>query len=354
MTARDKIVAPIADHEAVDMPITAEEQRAWLSQVSEETIDPDRPIIDPHHHMWVESGLPQYLLDDLWEDTQSGHNVTKTVFMECGAQYRNAGADHLRPVGETEFVATAARASRGQGKAEISGIVAHCDLMQAEGTIREVCAAHEEAGDGLFRGIRHGGAHDPDKVVRWGNATTIPNIFAEPAFRRGVALLGELGLTYDSWHYHFQNSEFAELARAAPDTVVVLDHFGSPIGVGPYKREEVFGAWQKDIADIASCANVVAKIGGLAMPPNGFGWHERATPATSDELVAAQRDYYLHTIDCFGVDRCMFESNFPVDKLSLSYHVYWNAMKKLTADFSDSDKHALFYGTAARVYRVDA
>ena len=135
---------------------------------------------------------------------------------------------------------------------------------------------------------------------------------------------------------------------------MVLDHFGSPVGVGPYadKRAEIFEAWKQDIAEIAACDNVVAKIGGLAMPPNGFGWHRRETPATSDELVAAQREYYLHTIDCFGPHRCMFESNFPVDKLSLSYHVYWNAMKKIAADFSDNEKDDMFFGTASRIYKL--
>ena len=336
------------------MALTAAEQKAWLDQVQEEIIEPDRRIVDPHHHMWRESGLPPFLLEDLWADTQSGHNIEKTVFMECGAEYKSDGPEHLRPVGETEFVTAAAQASRGQGKAEIAGIVAHIDLTQDAAIIAEVCDAHHAASDGLFRGIRHGGAHDPDKVARWGDATPYADLYERDAFRRGVALLGERGLTYDTWHYHFQNKAFAELARSAQGTVMVLDHFGSPVGVGPYaeKRAEIFEAWKQDIAEIAACDNAVAKIGGLAMPPNGFGWHRRETPATSDELVAAQRDYYLHTIDCFGPHRCMFESNFPVDKLSLSYHVYWNAMKKIAADFSDSEKDDMFFGTASRIYKL--
>ena len=339
------------------MALKTAEQKAWLDQVKEEIIEPDRPIVDPHHHMWrsvAGDGLPPFLLEDLWADTGSGHNVVKTVFMECGSEYKTDGPEHLRLVGETEFVTAAALASRGQGKAEIAGIVAHADLTQDEGIIREVCAAHEEAGQGLFRGIRHGGAHDPDRVTYWGDATTMPDLYQQEGFRKGVALLGKLGLSYDTWHYHFQNKAYADLARSAPDTVMVLDHFGSPVGVGPYadKRAEIFSEWKQDFADIAACENVVAKIGGMAMPPNGFGWHSRATPASSDEFVVAQRDYYLHAIDCFGPERCMFESNFPVDKMSLSYHVYWNAMKKICADFSDSDKDMLFRGTAARVYKL--
>ena len=339
------------------MALTTAEQKAWLNQVIEPIVDPAREIVDPHHHMWrgvVGGSLPPFLLEDLWDDTESGHNIKKTVFMECGTEYHTTGPAHLYPVGETEFVTAAAQASRGQGKAEIAALVAHTDLTQDPALIREVLDAHAAASKGLFRGIRHGGAHDADHVTGWLNATPISDLYQQPAFRRGVALLGELGLTYDTWHYHFQNEDYLALAQASPNTLMVLDHFGSPVRVGPFadKIDEVFDQWKKDILAISRCDNVVAKIGGLAMPCNGYGWEEGATPPTSDEVVAAQRDYYLYAIDCFGPQRCMFESNFPVDKMSLSYQVYWNAMKKLTADFSEADKHALFSGTATRVYKL--
>ncbi len=336
------------------MALTATEQKIWLDQVQEEIIEPDRPIVDPHHHLWRESAFPTYLLEDLWTDTESGHNIVQTVFMECGAEYLADGPRHLQSVGETAFVAQAARDSRGQGRAEIAGIVAHTDLTQDPGLIREALAAHEAAGDGLFRGIRHAGAHDPTESLRWDDATPHAELFARDDFRAGVALLGELGLTYDSWHYHFQNDAFTSLAQACPGTTIVLDHFGTPVAIGDYegKLAEVFEDWKRGIEAMAKCANVVVKIGGLAMPPNGFGWNRRDLPATSDEVVLAQRDYYRHTIDCFGPERCMFESNFPVDKLSLSYHVYWNAMKKIAADFSEDEKDAMFRGTASRVYRL--
>jgi L-fuconolactonase len=134
----------------------------------------------------------------------------------------------------------------------------------------------------------------------------------------------------------------------------VLDHFGTPLGVGAYagQRDNNFSTWQRDIADIAKCPTVVAKLGGLAMPDNGFGWDQRATPASSDELVAAQARYYHHAIECFGPARCMFESNFPVDKRSLPYGSYWNAMKKLAARYSADEQHAMFFGTAEKVYRL--
>jgi predicted TIM-barrel fold metal-dependent hydrolase len=326
---------------------------AWLDLVVEPIVEQERPIVDPHHHLWRRPEFGSYLLPELWADTGSGHNIEKTVFVECRASYRDSGPDHLKPVGETEFVAAiAAESKRRKGHAVIAGIVAHADLTRSD--VEDVLDAHEDAGKGLFRGIRHSGAHDPHR-----GALTIPGrapagLYEDAAFRKGVALLGRRGLTYDTWHYHHQNGTYAALARVTPGTTMILDHFGTPLGVGPYadRREAIFAQWKTDIAEIARCPNVVAKLGGLAMPDNGFGWDKRQKPATSDELVEAQRSYYLHTIDCFGPERCMFESNFPVDKHSLSYAVLWNALKKIAAGFSESEKHAMFYGTAARVYRL--
>ena len=331
---------------------------AWLEQVLEPIIDPEREIVDPHHHLWRRPGF-DYVLDDLWADTGSGHNIVRTVFVECRAEYRTAGPEHLRCVGETEFVAGIAQASArragsgSNGRAVISGIVAHADLTDTD-HLDEVLDAHEVAGEGLFRGIRHAGARDPHPEALFIPGRAPEGLYGRSDFRRGVARLGERGYSYDTWHYHHQNGAFAELARSVPGTTLVLDHFGTPLGVGPYagKRSEIFAAWKEDIAAIAACPNVVAKLGGLAMPDNGFGWNTRPTPATSDELVAAQQDYYLHAIDAFGPDRCMFESNFPVDKWSLSYHVYWNGMKKIAARFNEQEQTAMFSGTANRIYRL--
>lgn len=326
----------------------------WLASVREDILDPARPIVDPHHHLWEKPSVwGTYLLDDLWADTQSGHNVVKTVFVECRANYREDGPAHLRPLGETAFVAGVAAASaQAAGKARIAGIVAHADLTLGA-QLDELLVQHEALGQGLFRGIRHAGPYDDTGALmnagrRW------PCPYGDEAFRAGVRRLGELGHTYDTWHFHHQNRAYLELARAAPGTTMVLDHFGTPLGVGPYasQRAEILAQWKQDIADIARCPNVVAKLGGMAMPDNGFGWHTRERPADSDEFVAAQREYYLHTIDCFGPERCMFESNYPVDRMSISYPVLWNAFKKIAASFSEAEKDALFHGTASRVYRL--
>lgn len=327
-------------------PGTAE----WLDQAPESVVEPDLPIVDPHHHLWPAGGAGPYGLADLHADTVAGHRVEQTVFVECRAAYRADGPVELAPVGETEFVAgEAARDPRQL----IRGIVAHADLRSPN--LDAVLDAHEAAGRGLLRGIRDALSHarEPHESIV-GDAPA--GLYRDRAFRAGVARLGARGLLYESWHYHYQNRELVELAHAAPSTMMVLDHFGTPLGVGPYagERAEIFVQWKTDIAELARCDNVVAKLGGLAMPCNGFAWHTAQRPPTSDELIAAQARYYLHTIECFGPERCMFESNFPVDRQSLSYRTLWNAFKKMTTEFSRSERATMFSGTARHVYRLTA
>jgi predicted TIM-barrel fold metal-dependent hydrolase len=318
-------------------------------------IDPTRKIIDPHHHLWQRPDFGSYMLPDLWRDTGAGHAVEKTVFIECRAFYRSDGPAELRSVGETEAVARIAAQSRdAEGPhAIIAGIVAHADLTLRDG-LEDVVLAHREASEGLLRGFRHSGARDAEPAALSIPGRGLPDQYALADFRRGVQLLGKLGLSYDTWHYHHQNAAYLDLVRAVPDTLCVLDHFGTPLGVGRFadQREPIFEQWKKDIAEIARCPNVYAKLGGLAMPDNGFGWDKRGRTASTAELLQAQRRYYMHAIECFGVERCMFESNFPVDKLSIGYVELWNAFKLMVQDFSESEKHALFYGTAERVYRL--
>jgi L-fuconolactonase len=335
---------------------------AWLSQVREDIIDPQRPIIDPHHHLWPTDWRKAYLLEDFWRDTGSGHRIEKTVFVECHASYLEGGPEELKALGETEFVAGIAKTSRetrgkalGGTGAIVAGFVGHANLTLDSAALQDLLKAHVEKSQGLFRGIRHAGARDANP-----KALSIPGraperLYADPRFRAGVALLGALGFSYDTWHYHHQNLAYLELVQATPGTQFILDHFGTPLGVGEYagRRNEIYAQWKLDIARIAQCPNVVAKLGGLAMPDCGYGWDIRNRPASSDELVSAQQDYYHHAIACFGPERCMFESNFPVDKRSVSYAVYWNAMKKIAAKYSESEQHAMFYGTAERIYRLE-
>lgn len=324
----------------------------WLSKQREDVIDPGREIVDPHHHLWPRPHL-SYDLEELWSDTQDGHNVTATVFMECGSAYRTEGPEHLRPVGETEFVTAASeRAAQSPEKAQIAAIIAHADLRRED--LDTILDAHADAAKGRFRGIRHAGACDPNPEALSIAGRAPPGLYADPDFRRGVARLGERGLTYDTWNYHHQIRDFTALARAVPGTKMILDHFGTPLGVGRYagKRSEIFARWKDDIAEVAERPNVYAKLGGMAMPDNGFGWNTREMPPSSDEFVAAQAAWYHHAIKCFGPERCMFESNFPVDRLSISYRTLWNGLKKIAADYPEAAQAAMFAGTARKVYKL--
>ena len=331
------------------------DRNQWLAKVQEEILEPDLPICDPHHHLWDRSEN-RYLLDELLSDVGSGHNVVSTVFMECMSMYRARGLAAMRPVGETEFVngIAAMSASGLYGKSQIcASIVGFADLTLGP-AVGEVLDAHVSA-TSRFRGIRHASGWDSDEGIRNSHTNPPEGLLAQEAFREGFVELGVRGLTFDAWLYHTQIPELTDLARAFPDQPIIVDHFGGPLGIGQHdgRREEIFAQWKIDVTELAKCKNVIAKLGGIVMPLNGFGFHKRDAPPTSDEIVDATGEYYLYMIECFGPTRCMFESNFPVDKQSCSYHVLWNAFKKISKDFSDADKAALHHDTAVRVYRVE-
>ncbi len=326
----------------------------WLDQVQEPIIEPERAICDPHHHLW-DNVRSRYLLDELLADTNSGHNVVSTVFVECGAMYRAAGPEALRPVGETEFVNGVAAMSASGGYGDMracAGIVGYADLTLGR-AVGEVLDAHLAASP-RFRGIRHAAGWDASPDIRNSHTNPSEHLLLDARFRKGFAELAPRGLSFDAWLYHGQIPELTDLARVFPDTTIIFDHFGGPLGIGPYasKREEVYRKWRTDVAELARCENVYAKLGGIVMPINGFGFHKRGVPANSDELVAASGRYHTHAIDCFGVRRAMFESNFPVDKASCSYAVLWNAFKKLVIDASEDEKNWLFHDSAVSAYRL--
>lgn len=327
----------------------------WHALVQEEILDPDRRICDPHHHLWDHPGN-RYLLDELLADIGSGHNVVSTVFVECMSMYRAGGPEAMRSVGETEFVngIAAMSASGRYGPARVAaGIVGFADLSLGDDVV-PVLEAHIAAAPARFRGIRHAAGWHESPGIRNSHTNPPRGLLGDPQFRRGYRYLPRFGLTFEAWLYHPQLGELVDLARAHPEVTIVLDHFGGPLGIGPYagRRDEVYEAWKQDIDALAACPNVVAKLGGINMPINGFGWDKRPLPPTSEELAAATRHYYDRTIDRFGPARCMFESNFPVDRVSCSYSVLWNAFKRIAAAYSEEDKSAMFHGTAARVYRL--
>ena len=324
---------------------------AWINQVREEALEPNLPICDAHHHLWLDKGHTgwPYLLDDLHRDTSAGHNIKQTVFLECHAEYRKAGPPHLRSVGETEFVAALAEQSARSGQAEIAAIMGNADVSLGD-AVEEVLLAHESAGRGRFRGVRYITAQDDHPPLAMGASAAMD----DAEYLEGVRRVGAMGYTYDAMVYYPQLAGLVDVARACPDTPIVINHLGCILGTGPYKnrREEILGFWRTQMAVLAKCPNTYLKLGGIGMPMMGYRWDKQDIPPGSEALAAPWREPIQYVIDQFGASRCMFESNFPVDKRGAGYVVLWNAYKRIAAEYSADDKRDLFHDTAARAYRI--
>ena len=332
--------------------------KAWLARrPTEAPLEPDLPIIDPHHHFWDAPHRGRYFLPDLLADIGGGHKIVATVFIECQAMHRKAGPAEMAPVGEVEFVngIAAMSASGNYGPCRVAeAIIGYVDLRLGA-RVRDVLEAEIAAGNGRFRGIRQGASWDGDEAIgKFASRAVPPHLVRDPTFRQGFAQLAKLGLSFESWQYHPQLSDAIDLARAFPDTTIILDHVGGVLGVGSYsgRRPEILASWRNDIKELAKCPNVNVKLGGIGMTSFGFEFHERDIPPSSEELAAAWRQYIEPCIEAFGVNRCMFESNFPPDKQSGGYTELWNAFKRITSGTSAAEKTALYSGTAAQVYRL--
>lgn len=316
-------------------------------------LDAEAPIIDCHHHLWDRKGqtyLSQQFLADV-----SGHNLISTVYVECLNSYRETGEARLRPIGETEFVIYESDLPRRNvlaAKGLCDGIVGFADLSLGL-EVETVLAAHVHAGKGRFRGVRYATAYDPDPGIH-SAYDTWPNMLNEPGIIEGARVLGRWNLSLDTWVYFHQIEEVAALADACPETRIILNHCGGPIGIASYKgrRAEVFAAWESSVKDLATRENVTLKFGGLAMALAGFAWHRMERPPTSEELADAWRPYFEACVATFGPSRMMFESNFPVDRTGCSYATLWNAFKRLSAGGSQSERKDLLARTAAKIYRI--
>lgn len=342
------ISAQISSHLAI--------REEWLGRRREDPLDPALPIVDPHHHLIDRPESGTYLMPDLLKDIGSGHNIVATVYLEWLSMYRTAGPEEMRPVGEIEFAngVAAMSASGGYGKPRLcAGIVGHADLMLGA-RVAEVLEAMIAVGGGRFRGIRYIASSDPDQA-QWGATFVRPQgLLLDKRVREGFAQLAPLGLSFDAWAFHPQLGDVVDLARAFPATPIVMNHVGGPIGLGRYKgkRDEVFADWSARIRELAACPNVHVKLGGLGMKMFGFDFHEGELPPSSEQLAAAWRPYVETCIAAFGPSRAMFESNFPVDKGSYGYGVFWNACKRLAQGASAAEKADLFHDTASRFYRL--
>lgn len=343
--------------------------------MAEDIIDPDRPIIDPHHHLWdrrpvmhllanppahpfehISYRKGHYLLDQLLEDTGTGHNIVATVYLECRSMYRADGPAEMKPVGETEFVngiaAMAASGLYGRTLA-CAGIVGTAELLMGE-EVGRVLDAHIAAGGRRFKGIRRTTSHDADRDVLGPLHRNPPGVMMSEEFRRGFAELGRRGLSFDAWLLEPQLPELIDLAARFPETPIVLDHVGTPLGYAGYagKLTERFPIWRENIRTLARCPNVHVKLGGLAMPFCNFPSMLSSPRAPSGQLAREWGPYVETCIEAFGARRSMFESNFPVDEVSCDYPTLWNALKLIVRNASEDEKHELFFGTANRFYRL--
>ena len=333
----------------------------WLALTPEPTLEPDLPICDPHHHFWDfrNERIPyqRYLLHELADDINSGHNVRSTVFVEARAMYRADGPQEMRPVGEVEFVQGLAAASAsglyGPGRAA-AAIVGNANLNLGE-RVEPVLEALQAASPNRFRGIRHSVTWDPHPEIENTATHNTEGMLASDSFRTGARVLARMGFSLEGWMYFPQLPELADFARAVPDLTIILNHIGGLLRVGPYgnRDDEVMATWRSGIAAVAECPNVNMKLGGIGMPRTGFDWHARNEPIGSEELAESMGPLMNYCIEQFGPNRCMFESNFPVDKVSYSYNVMYNAFKRLSRDYSATERAAMFHDAAARVYRID-
>jgi predicted TIM-barrel fold metal-dependent hydrolase len=330
----------------------------WLALTQEPTLEPELPICDPHHHFWDfrTERIPyqRYLLHELVADVTCGHNVRSTVFIEARAMYRMDGPEELRPIGEVEFVQglAAASASGLYGPCRAAAAIVGRANLNLGDRLQPVLEALRAASPNRLRGIRHTVTWDPHPEV--GNREQ-EGVLATAAYRAGARVLARMGLSLDTGVCFPQLPELAAFAQALPELTIILNHLGGLTRVGPYanRDDEVLATWRRGIAAVAACPNVHLKLGGIGMPRLGFDWHERPTPIGSEELAQAIAPLMTYCIEQFGPNRCMFESNFPVDKVSFSHHVLFNAFKRLSQGYSAAERAALFHDTAARVYRID-
>ena len=335
------------------------EKEKWLSLNKEDALEPDMPICDPHHHLWdfkENFTQPTYLLPDILKDVNSGHNIVSTVFIECGAMYNPQNSISKNVILEAEFVnGIAAMSESGlYGKTKIAaGIVGSAPLLIGKKVI-DILDRLMSISPERFKGIRSQAAMHPDGTIPESRARPPEGVYINEKFQEGFAELAPRNLSFEAWCYHPQIPQLIELAKKFTDTTIIFNHFGGPLGIGSFKNkhEEVYEFWKQNIKELSKCKNVFAKLGGIAMKINGYEWHKNSLPPSSDELLNKTKNYYETSLEYFGAERCMFESNFPVDKLSCSYVNLWNSFKKLTKNYSKNDRALLFHDTASKIYKL--
>ena len=341
------------------MPRSTAELLKWHgSAPGEEALEPELAVVDPHIHLFGEvTDIHYYRLGDFGRDLAGGHNVVKTVYVEAFEPgWHKTGPEQLRPVGEVETIVkgTATPLPTRHGHCEVAaGIVAHADLTLGY-AVAEVLQAHALAAQGRLRGVRQMIARDDGLVGRFIKEMPRKHLLMDTKFRAGFSQLQSHGLSFDLWGFHHQLEELIQLVDSFPETSVVLDHVGGLLGIGEYRSDQnaVFAHWKGLLRQLAARPNVSVKVGGMGTPHSGFGFEHQPRPATSAQLARAWQPLIDTCVDTFGTKRCMFESNFPVDKQSCGYVELWNAFKLATRSMSPDERNDLFFGTACRVYRL--
>lgn len=326
----------------------------WLALHKEEVLDPELPIVDPHHHLWDRTA--PYLATELANDLRCGHNIRSTVYIECSFAYRADGDPRFACLGEVEYAngvaALFASGYYGQVRA-CAGIVGNVDLSLGA-SAEEVLLRCLALAPARFRGIRQMAAWDQSPEVNVLMRPPKRDLLTDPRFREGFSRLAPLGLSFDAWVYHPQLPQLIDLVDMFPDTRVIVDHIGGLVAAGPYasRKDEHFNAWKSSMQMLAERPNVFVKIGGLNMRGHGCDFIDRPLPPTSEDLARAWKPYVETCIELFGPEKSMFESNFPPDKCGVSAVVLWNAFKRLVTGFTTTEKAQLFSGTAICAYRL--
>ncbi|WP_347555640.1 amidohydrolase family protein [Robbsia sp. KACC 23696] len=330
------------------LPVRAD----WLASGTEPALEPEMPIVDAHHHFYERPGWT-YLLDEYLEDARSGHNITASVYMQALTRYRTVGPEELRPVGEVQYVTDVTAPLQTQKPQVAKGIVGYADLRRGA-AVRDVLEQEIQAGAGRFRGVRHLVTYDADSALANPLTAAPPGLLLDKRYREGFSQLGQLGLSYDAWLFFPQLPELFDLAKSYPETPIIINHCGGILRIASYAkhRKETFEVWSRSMRELSKLPNVYVKVGGLGMRINGFDFDKGERPPSSIELANAWAPWMMSCIEIFGAERCMFESNFPVDKGSYPFSNGWNAFKRLTAQASTEERDALFRGTVSRVYRL--
>ena len=329
----------------------------------EEILFPALPIIDTQHHLVDRVsdkiapvlGLRRFLIDDYVDYLGTRHNVVASIAVEGRSMYRTGGPAEMRSVGETEFLnGQAAMAASGlYGRCLVgAGIIANVDFRLGE-KIGALIDAHRAAAPQRLRGFRQSALWDADPSILGDIFDGGEHLYRQDAFVEGFRHFARTDFSFEAFVLAPQLPDVVHLARLFPDTQIILNHSGQPIGVGAHSGRlgEEYPQWRRDMAALAACENVSVKLGGLGSYLMGLDSFRSDPPATSDRMATDWAPYVEVAIELFGARRCMFESNRPTDDTG-TFDSLCNAYKKMTAGCSADERAEIFAGTALRIYRL--